>query len=215
MTEQKHASYPLDLVPESLNNDLNRGRGRPVGDRDAKRVELLDAAISVMAEHGYAGTSLRKVASRAGYSTGAVTYYFANKEAMFKAVTEQLFDRFDVLLESNDLQATLKVWLDWTSVDNDVWASLFQLLSIARHEPEIATIFSTRYRSYRETFASTLEIGQREGNIRNDIPADLLADQITAMADGWMIMRPIDPDRFEPKRVERLLRSVMQLISPI
>lgn len=43
-----------------------RGRGRPVGDHEAKRAELLKAAISVIAQEGLAGASLRKVAQRAG-----------------------------------------------------------------------------------------------------------------------------------------------------
>ena len=67
-----------------------RGRGRPVGDRDAKRKELLGAAISVIAQDGFAGASLRKVAERAGCSTGTVTYYFANKEEMMAAVISSL-----------------------------------------------------------------------------------------------------------------------------
>lgn len=46
-------------------------RGRPVGDREAKRAELLRAAISVIAQEGFAGASLRKVAQRAGCTTGS------------------------------------------------------------------------------------------------------------------------------------------------
>lgn len=56
-------------------------RGRPIGDREAKREALLRAASSVIAEEGYASASLRKVAKSAGYTTGAVTYYFANKKS--------------------------------------------------------------------------------------------------------------------------------------
>ncbi|WP_228395933.1 helix-turn-helix domain-containing protein [Streptomyces sp. RB17] len=53
-------------------------RGRPTGDHAAKRAELVNAAASVIAQEGYANASLRKVAQRAGCTTGAVTYYFAN-----------------------------------------------------------------------------------------------------------------------------------------
>ena len=70
-------------------------RGRPIGDREAKSGELIEAARYVIAREGYAGASLRKVAARAGCSTGAVTYYFANKEAMVATVAEALFDEFD------------------------------------------------------------------------------------------------------------------------
>src|SRR5690606_29762340 len=65
-----------------------RPRGRPAGDRTAKRAELLKAAASVIAQEGYTGASLRKVAQRAGCTTGAVTYYFANKRELVVALAE-------------------------------------------------------------------------------------------------------------------------------
>lgn len=184
-----------------------------MGDHDAKRSKLLTAAISVLAQEGYAGTSLRKVAQRAGHTTGAVTYYFANKEALVLAVAEHLFDRFDTLLEARDLEAGLQRWLDWASVDADLWLAQFQLLAAARQEPGIADVFQKRYARYRQIFASILEQGQRRGTVRDDIPADLLADQLSAMADGWMVGRPIEPERFAPGRVQQLLDATMTLIS--
>ena len=78
-------------------------RGRPVGDHNAKRAELLSAAITVIAHEGYAGASMRKVAQQAGCTTGAVTYYFANKEEMVTAVAQSLFDEIDTLLEINQV----------------------------------------------------------------------------------------------------------------
>lgn len=191
-----------------------RGPGRPIGDHEAKRLKLLSAAISVLAQEGYAGTSLRKVAQRAGHTTGAVTYYFANKQALVRAIAEELFDRFDTLLEARDLEAGLRRWLDWANADADLWLAQFQLLAAARQEPEIATVFQQRYARYRQIFASILEKGQLRGTIRRDIPAELLADQLSAMADGWMVGRPIEPERFAPRRIQRLLDATITLISP-
>jgi TetR/AcrR family transcriptional regulator, transcriptional repressor of aconitase len=191
-----------------------RGPGRPVGDHEAKRLKLLTAAISVLAQEGYAGTSLRKVGKHAGHTTGAVTYYFANKKALVIAIAEHLFDRFDTLLDANDIEEGFRRWLDWANVDADLWLAQFQLLAVARHEPTIAKIFQRRYARYRQIFASILEKGQKRGTVRSDIPAELLADQLSAMADGWMVGRPIEPERFEPRRVQRLLDATINLISP-
>src|SRR5579863_9590888 len=77
-----------------------RRRGRPVGDRQAKSAELIAAARAVIAREGYGGASLRKVAEQAGTSTGAVSYYFENKEAMVVAVAHSVFDEFDAWLAS-------------------------------------------------------------------------------------------------------------------
>lgn len=46
---------------------------------DAQRRALLDAAVAVLAEHGYAGCSMAAVAARAGISTGSVYTHFAGK----------------------------------------------------------------------------------------------------------------------------------------
>lgn len=194
-------------------------RGRPVGDREAKRAGLLNAAISVIAEEGYGGASLRNVAKRAGCTTGAVTYYFANKDEMVTAVAESLWDVFDDLLRGSedrvDILAGLERWMDWTNADNpDPWLAQIQLLAHARHEPAFAVVYAQRGARYRRALTSAVKKGQREGALRDDIAADLLADQINAIADGWTIASPIDPSRFRPKRLRALLEATMIMISP-
>jgi hypothetical protein len=56
--------------------------------------------------------------------------------------------------------------------------------------------------------------GQSQGVIRNDIAADLLADQLCAIGDGWMLNFPLEPKRFKPKRVNALLDATIVMISP-
>ncbi|AZT83876.1 TetR/AcrR family transcriptional regulator [Marinobacter sp. NP-4(2019)] len=194
-------------------------RGRPVGDREAKRAELLAAAIAVTAQEGYAGASMRKVAKHAGCTTGAVTYYFANKEEMDAAVAQSLFDRFDDLLDANrdeiDVRGLIQQWLDWTQVDEtDLWLALTQLLAHARHEPAFADIVQRRYAKFRQALTSVLEKGQNQGVVRSDIAADLLADQVSAMGDGWMMLMPIEPERFRPGRGQALMDAAVTLLSP-
>ena len=194
-------------------------RGRPVGDRDAKRAELLEAAITVIAQEGYAGASMRKVAKQAGCTTGAVTYYFANKEDMIGEVAQSLFDQVDLLLASNqaslDIASLLRQWLQWVNFDEStMWLSWLQLLAHARHEPVFADIIRQRYAKFRQVFTVVIEQGQAQGKIRDDIPADVLADQISTICDGWLMMMPIEPERFSAKRGQALLDALILLISP-
>lgn len=207
-------------VPDTPKTSLakKRGRGRPVGDRDAKRGELLAAGLSVIAELGYAGASLRKVADRAGYTTGAVTYYFANKEEMVVALTEYLFDEFDALLSPAnqilDVKQAFQLLFERVRIDADLWLAQFQLLAFARVEPACAAVFARRYSAYRNGLAHVISVQQDLGAIRRDISADLLADQLSAMGDGWMMLLPVEPERFEAQHVEVLLDSVMTLLAP-
>ncbi|MFI7104259.1 TetR/AcrR family transcriptional regulator [Streptomyces sp. NPDC050161] len=193
-------------------------RGRPTGDRAAKRAELLKAAASVIAQEGYANTSLRKVAHRAGCTTGAVTYYFANKEELVTALAENRFDGFDAMLTAGrgqpDVRAILERWLLRTTDDPEFWPVMSQLLVHARYEPAFAAVIEQRYARHRDALASLLTTGQAQGTIRDDIPADLLADQLGAIGDGWMMMFPIEPERFTPTRVQALLDAAITLIAP-
>ncbi|KUL55502.1 TetR family transcriptional regulator [Streptomyces sp. NRRL F-4489] len=196
-------------------------RGRPTGDHEAKRAELLKAAASVIAQEGYAHTSLRKVAQRAGCTTGAVTYYFANKEELVTALAETRFDSFDAMIASGrrrtdkpDIRAILERWLSRTTDDAEFWPVMSQLLLHARYEPGFAALIERRYARLREVLASLLATGQAQGTVRDDIPADLLADQLGAIGDGWMVMFPIEPERFTPTRVQALLDAAVTLISP-
>jgi AcrR family transcriptional regulator len=47
---------------------------------------LLEAAIDLFVERGYAATRLEDVARRAGVSKGTLYLYYENKEELFKAV---------------------------------------------------------------------------------------------------------------------------------
>ncbi len=53
---------------------------------DSVRTQLLDAALSLVAERGYAGCSVVEVAARAGVGTGTVYRYFPNKGELFAEV---------------------------------------------------------------------------------------------------------------------------------
>lgn len=172
----------------------------------------------MIAEEGYADASLRKVARRAGCTTGAVTYYFANKEELVTALAESRFDSFDAMLEAGrdetDVRAVFERWLARITDDAEFWPVMFQLLAHARHEPAFSAVIERRYSRFRDLYTSVLAAGQARGTVRDDIPADLLADQLSAIGDGWMMMLPIEPERFTPARVQALLDAAIALITP-
>jgi AcrR family transcriptional regulator len=54
--------------------------------KEARPQELLDAALALFAEKGFAATRSEEVAARAGVSKGTLYLYFPSKEELFKAV---------------------------------------------------------------------------------------------------------------------------------
>jgi AcrR family transcriptional regulator len=75
-----------------------RQTGTRWGDREQRRIDILDAARSHVTEHGYLSLNMRDLAADAGVSAGTLYSYFANKEELFatlyaeaiRAYTEQL-----------------------------------------------------------------------------------------------------------------------------
>lgn len=57
--------------------------------KHARPGELLEAALTLFVERGYAATRIEDVATRAGVAKGTVFLYFESKAALFKAVVHE------------------------------------------------------------------------------------------------------------------------------
>jgi phenylpropionate dioxygenase-like ring-hydroxylating dioxygenase large terminal subunit/AcrR family transcriptional regulator len=68
--------------------------------REDRRRELIECAIEVIAENGLAGTTLVKVAAKAGLSAGIVNHYFETKDALLIEALRSLSEEFSAALEA-------------------------------------------------------------------------------------------------------------------
>ena len=55
-----------------------------------RRAELAEAALATLAQHGFSGTTVSRVAERAGMSQGLVHHYFKNKADLLEVAMRQL-----------------------------------------------------------------------------------------------------------------------------
>jgi AcrR family transcriptional regulator len=62
------------------------------GQRPDKRLRLLDAALKLSYEQGFAATTLAHVANQADVPLGNVYYYFRTKEALGESLVQQRLD---------------------------------------------------------------------------------------------------------------------------
>ena len=63
---------------------------RAEGQRTRERI--IEAALPLFAEHGFAGTSTRKVAGDAGVNVATLAYHFADKEGLYLTVVQRLHE---------------------------------------------------------------------------------------------------------------------------
>jgi len=61
-----------------------------VAQGEATRTALVDAARELFGAQGYGATSTEEIVALAGVTKGALNHHFADKEALFRAVFEQL-----------------------------------------------------------------------------------------------------------------------------
>ena|ERR1700731_1393182 len=58
--------------------------------KEERAPEILDAALACFSEKGFAATRMEDIARRAGISKGTIYLYFESKEAVFKALAQQM-----------------------------------------------------------------------------------------------------------------------------
>jgi AcrR family transcriptional regulator len=63
----------------------------PTFTQSARRAQIVAAAIEVIAELGWAQTSIRKIAERVGVAMSAVLYHFGSKDNLVDAVIEEMY----------------------------------------------------------------------------------------------------------------------------
>ena len=68
---------------------MPRAAGSTAGDT---RARILEVALELVTERGYAGMSIRDLADRLGLTTAAMYYHFASKEALLDALVAPLQD---------------------------------------------------------------------------------------------------------------------------
>jgi AcrR family transcriptional regulator len=118
--------------------------------KQSRPQELLDAALELFAEKGFAATKAERVAQRAGVSKGTLYLYYPSKEELFKAVVRQnlslLIAEGDQLARtytgsSSDLLVKLmRVW--WERVGMTPAAGILKvILAEVRNFPELAKFY--------------------------------------------------------------------------
>jgi TetR/AcrR family transcriptional regulator len=118
--------------------------------KDARPGELLDAALELFVEKGFAATRAEEVAKRAGVSKGTLFLYFSSKEELFKAVVREnisgRFAEWNAEFESFEgssadmLRICMTTW--WSRLGSTKASGMTKLMmSEARNFPELAAFY--------------------------------------------------------------------------
>ena len=124
--------------------------GRHARRKEARPGELLDAALDLFVEKGFAATKVEEVARRAGVSKGTLFLYFSSKEELFKAVVRKniagRFAEWNAEFEvfegstADMLRYAMTMW--WLRLGSTKASGITKLmLSEAHNFPELAAFY--------------------------------------------------------------------------
>jgi len=113
------------------------------------RERIIDQAMHLFSQHGYAATSVAKIESAAGHTPGAggLYHHFESKEAVLAAGIERQLARLGalreiraVLMPLGDVKAELTLIARYMLTELDSEADLLRILaSDARNRPQLLT----------------------------------------------------------------------------
>ena len=181
------------------------------------RERLLETAIGLFAEHGYAGTSVREIVEQAGVSKPVLYYHFQNKEGIFLAILEvaenlqkQLLA--DVLNSPGNVMDRLLTLYRRVYAGVDEHRSLYKMIhGLISGPPQGAPIYDfTRYHRHMiDAIRNIYKTGLDDGEV-TETNADEVAYLVLSLIDFCLHMDQVQPQMADPQRPERLLRLAFQ-----
>jgi AcrR family transcriptional regulator len=186
-----------------------------VVDIEQRRAQLTEATARLIARSGIESATMREVAAEAGWTTGALTHYFADKrELLLTTFQTSLANRRSQRPTDADadpaaqLRASLEGALPLDESRRRHWMVTIAFCSQAAGDPELAAAQQTAYREFRTHVGA---LAERCGltDVRH---ARAYAERLIAVADGIAVQALFDEHSWSPDRqlarLDELLTSL-------
>ncbi|MDD3719285.1 MAG: TetR/AcrR family transcriptional regulator [Actinomycetota bacterium] len=154
-----------------------------------RKEQIVQAAITIMAEHGLPGATTRRIAEEVGVSEPALYKYFPGKKELLLEALDEVGKRFFATIaaaaseEGNvpdriyNMSAT---FYEFVMDHPEESMLLFETVTGAR-DPEIRTALSDKLLQSTAVLSQMFERGKREGSVREDLDITVAAWQILAL----------------------------------
>lgn len=140
--------------------------GTAVHEKGQRRVEdILDAAVRVLIEDGYALFTMRRIADAADMRLSNLQYYFSTKEDLLNALLQRTVDIYDASLAALAQNRTgtpqmkfrrMIEYLLQDQTDKDSCIIFWELWAIAGRDAAVAAIMNAYYDSYLDKMSEAI-----------------------------------------------------------
>ncbi|MEG4942827.1 TetR/AcrR family transcriptional regulator [Microcoleus sp. F4-D5] len=154
---------------------------------------ILQAALELLAEVGFAAMSMDAIAARAGVGKTTIYRRYASKEELVADAIESIREEI-VIPDTGNLQSDID-----TLIQNAAQITLnpigrqtvAMIISSASSNPQFAQIYWTKYlQPRRKAFAVVLERAKARKEIQADLDSDLIFDTMSGIMLYALIFQP-------------------------
>ncbi|WP_029135939.1 TetR/AcrR family transcriptional regulator [Nakamurella lactea] len=163
---------------------------------EARRRQILDAARTAFARHGYEGATVRVLEEAAGLSRGAIFHHFADKDALFVALAEA-----DVaeMAETVAEQGLVQVMRELIANPDPGWlGTQLEISRRFRTDPKFRSLWAERRSAVGNATRDRLRRQLAADVLREDVDIEVLASYLELVLEGLVthLAADLPADRF-------------------
>jgi AcrR family transcriptional regulator len=153
---------------------------------EARRRQILDAARRCFAIYGYEGATVRRLEEATGLSRGAIFHHFGDKETLFLALARDDARRMaEVVAEQGLVQVMRDVVAGAGAPGPAEWLSTrLEVSRRLRTDSEFRARWAEQSVELTTATRARLERQRDAGNLRTDVPLDVLAGYLELVLEG-------------------------------
>jgi AcrR family transcriptional regulator len=188
-----------DRAADGGPNQGSSNHGGPAhgGTADQRRTQMLQAALEVISERGYADTRIADVAERAGVSPALVIYYFKTKDHLLTEAIRYYDDHWyavgqrrmsDMTSAARRLEeiVAMSTLAEADPEPSGSWSLWLDFWAQAARNPEVGLVRQKSDERWRDEIAGLVRIGQQAGEFSDIDPIDF-AIYLSTLLDGLSI----------------------------
>jgi TetR/AcrR family acrAB operon transcriptional repressor len=192
------------------------------------RQQLIDAALVVFSEKGYAATRLEDIAAQAGLTRGAIYWHFGNKADLYNTLLTNLGAEYEALVGQalaeggtvlDLLRRVMVRSLEFLETNAEYRAMMELSLFKTEVTPDLSEGWEAKLRTNRDTLdslAAMMQSGIAVGELRPDLTPIEAARSYLAYLNGlstqWLMSRAHDPGfslrRSAPELADIFVRGI-------
>ncbi len=159
--------------------------------KEAAKSKIVEAARIVFGKRGYHDSTMDDVAQEVGVSKGALYSYFKSKEDLLKEISLQGHQRLRTILNETGTCNNLEEALErvYTMITEKYQGNLhtqFEIVALSSHDEKIQKIVFEDYQKDIGAVEGFVEEKKKQGVMRTDVEARVLAELFTALYMGTL-----------------------------